>query len=321
MTETAPNLKKIAMISAGVGLVAFLIGLIGWDYRFIGAFFFGLFIALIVAAILWFMGLRDGEAEVGQTHTGAAVTGASTSTPSATADPVPSTQDRAAGAAAVAAPVTTSALDEVADGQVEQATAPEAVATPESTSDATPEPAPTLEPTPAPAVDVDPTAAAKVKPGTILPGEQELSERKGEWKYAPEADQNGTAPVEVPVSSNGADAAPADDAIDRDGDGIIEGTNEGAKPATLTAAREGGPDDLKQIKGVGPKMEGLLHSMGFYHFDQIAAWTSDEVAWVDANLQGFKGRVSRDNWVAQAKILASGEETEFSKKVQTGTVY
>jgi predicted flap endonuclease-1-like 5' DNA nuclease len=61
--------------------------------------------------------------------------------------------------------------------------------------------------------------------------------------------------------------------------------------------------------------------MGFYHFDQIAAWTADEVAWVNANLQGFKGRVSRDEWVAQAKLLASGAETEFSKRVDKGGVY
>jgi NADH-quinone oxidoreductase subunit E len=77
----------------------------------------------------------------------------------------------------------------------------------------------------------------------------------------------------------------------------------GTKPATMTAARDGTPDDLKQIKGVGPKLEELLHSMGFYHYDQIAAWTADEVAWVDENLEGFKGRVSRDDWVGQAKSL------------------
>ena len=77
-------------------------------------------------------------------------------------------------------------------------------------------------------------------------------------------------------------------------------------PASLAAARDGQPDDLKQIKGVGPKLEKLLHSMGFYHFDQIAAWTDDEVAWVDENLTGFKGRVTRDEWVAQARTLTSG---------------
>ncbi|MEM9911023.1 MAG: NADH:ubiquinone oxidoreductase, partial [Pseudomonadota bacterium] len=75
----------------------------------------------------------------------------------------------------------------------------------------------------------------------------------------------------------------------------------GQKPAGMSGPRDGGADDLKQIKGVGPKLEKLLHSMGFYHFDQIAGWSSDEVAWVDENLEGFKGRVSRDGWIDQAK--------------------
>ena len=49
---------------------------------------------------------------------------------------------------------------------------------------------------------------------------------------------------------------------------------EPARPAALAGPREGGPDDLKKIKGVGPKLEELLHSLGFYHFDQIAAWSA-----------------------------------------------
>jgi len=51
-------------------------------------------------------------------------------------------------------------------------------------------------------------------------------------------------------------------------------------------------------------MEGLLHSLGYYHFDQIAAWSRSEVAWVDNNLEGFKGRVTRDSWQSQAKVFA-----------------
>ncbi len=88
----------------------------------------------------------------------------------------------------------------------------------------------------------------------------------------------------------------------------------GVRPAALEAARDGAADDLKKIKGVGPKLEALLNSLGFYHFDQVAGWTAEEVAWVDENLEGFKGRVTRDDWVAQAKILAAGGETEFSKR-------
>jgi predicted flap endonuclease-1-like 5' DNA nuclease len=120
-----------------------------------------------------------------------------------------------------------------------------------------------------------------------------------------------------------ADKAAADAASgeDYDGDGVREGANEGTKPATLSTAREGGADDLKRIKGIGPKLEKLCNTMGFFHFDQIAAWTPDEMAWVNANLEGFKGRATRDKWIEQAKLLASGAETEFSKRVDKGSVY
>ncbi|MEM6276374.1 MAG: hypothetical protein AAF714_05450 [Pseudomonadota bacterium] len=96
---------------------------------------------------------------------------------------------------------------------------------------------------------------------------------------------------------------------------------ESVKPATLGAARGGMPDDLKRIKGIGGKLEELCFELGFYHFDQIASWTSEEVAWVDENLEGYKGRVTRDDWVSQAKLLAEGKETEFSQRVDQGDVY
>lgn len=95
----------------------------------------------------------------------------------------------------------------------------------------------------------------------------------------------------------------------------------GKKPTTLKQARKSGADDLKMIKGVGPKMEALLNRLGFYHFDQVAKWTDEEVSWVDQNLEGFKGRVSRDNWVEQAGVLASGGDTEFASRVKKGGVY
>jgi NADH-quinone oxidoreductase subunit E len=95
----------------------------------------------------------------------------------------------------------------------------------------------------------------------------------------------------------------------------------GTRPEALDAPRDGKADDLKKIKGVGPKLETLCNEMGFYHFDQIANWTEAEVAWVDDNLKGFKGRVSRDAWVEQAKLLAEGKETEFSTRVKKGEVY
>ena len=81
-------------------------------------------------------------------------------------------------------------------------------------------------------------------------------------------------------------------------------TGTASKPEGLSAPRGGAADDLQQISGVGPKMEKLLHSLGYYHFDQIAVWTPAEVAWVDDNLEGFKGRATRDEWIKQAKKLA-----------------
>lgn len=97
--------------------------------------------------------------------------------------------------------------------------------------------------------------------------------------------------------------------------------SEHVRPEALQAARDGKADDLKRIKGIGPKLEAMLNGMGFFHFDQIAAWSPQEMAWVDQNLEGFKGRATRDQWVAQAKLLAAGQETDFSKRVDKGDVY
>ncbi len=76
------------------------------------------------------------------------------------------------------------------------------------------------------------------------------------------------------------------------------------KPELLSKARDGGADDLKKIKGVGPKLEKELNAAGVFHYDQIAGWSKAEIEWADQNLVSFKGRVSRDSWVDQAKELA-----------------
>ncbi len=91
------------------------------------------------------------------------------------------------------------------------------------------------------------------------------------------------------------------------------------EPELLKAARGGKPDDLKKLKGVGPKLETTLNELGFFHYDQVASWSEAEIAWVDSRLK-FKGRIERDGWIEQAKILAGGGETEFSKRVDAGEV-
>ncbi|MFA9231458.1 MAG: NADH-quinone oxidoreductase subunit E [Microgenomates group bacterium] len=84
----------------------------------------------------------------------------------------------------------------------------------------------------------------------------------------------------------------------------------GVRPKGLKGPRKGVGDDLKIIEGIGPVLEKLCHELGFFHFDQIAGWGAAEVSWMDQNLKGFKGRVSRDKWVAQAKLIGEvGIET------------
>ncbi len=90
-----------------------------------------------------------------------------------------------------------------------------------------------------------------------------------------------------------------------------------ARPRGIAAARSGKSDNLQRISGVGPKNEKTLHGLGFFHFDQIAAWTVDEIAWVDEHLK-FNGRIRREEWTKQAGLLADGNEEEFRKLYGTG---
>ncbi|MEQ6248350.1 endonuclease [Sulfitobacter sp. HNIBRBA3233] len=156
--------------------------------------------------------------------------------------------------------------------------------------------------------------AFAVKPSKELPGQKELAERKGEWKYekqevaTPAADVPGGVPAEADAAAPPADAANA---------GAPDGAEE-SKPALMEGPRDGGKDDLKLISGVGPKLEETLNSLGIWHFEQVAAWGPEEIAWVDNRLR-FKGRIQRDDWMSQAKILAEGGETEFSRKKQKKT--
>jgi len=92
---------------------------------------------------------------------------------------------------------------------------------------------------------------------------------------------------------------------------------EGAQPAALDAPRNGAADDLQVIEGIGPKLEALCHELGIWHFDQIAAWGVAEISWMDSNLAGFKGRVTRDKWVSQAKIIVEQGLEEFKRRAAT----
>ena len=169
------------------------------------------------------------------------------------------------------------------------------------------------------ATKTEPPAAKSVESGD-LPGQSVLNEGVPAQKNASDAAAPGKAKSTKAGKKPAKAAKPA--SASAPATRKTESTDaSGKKPRMLSKPRAAGADNLKEIKGVGPKLETMLNAMGVYHFNQIAGWSPEEIAWVDANLKGFKGRVSRDGWQAQAKVLAAGGETEFSKRVDKGGVY
>ncbi len=109
---------------------------------------------------------------------------------------------------------------------------------------------------------------------------------------------------------------------------ITDAIRQNGVPASVTPATEsaepaaaaGGPqDDLKRIRGIGVLIEKRLNALGVGRYEQIANWTSGDIDRVSRSLE-FKGRIERENWVEQARILASGGHTEFSRRVDRGEV-
>jgi predicted flap endonuclease-1-like 5' DNA nuclease len=124
------------------------------------------------------------------------------------------------------------------------------------------------------------------------------------WRFDAEQILAGGQAAPAPVAAMGPAGAP-----------VLEGT----KPAGLDAPKGGKADDLKRIKGIGKQNEGRLHGLGIWHFAQIAGWSPDEVKWVGGYL-AFPGRIEREDWVGQAKILAAGGITDFARRADAGEV-
>jgi NADH-quinone oxidoreductase subunit E len=129
-------------------------------------------------------------------------------------------------------------------------------------------------------------------------------------------DGRSPPPSETPTSATPADIeahAAAEEAeikaklatLPKDATPEMKADSVGSRPGGLAAARADKADDLQRIKGVGPVNEQRLHQLGVFHFDQIAAWTRPEIRWVGTYLS-FPGRIDREQWVAQAGVLAAG---------------
>lgn len=83
-----------------------------------------------------------------------------------------------------------------------------------------------------------------------------------------------------------------------------------AKPAAAKA------DNLRRLIGIGPVNEKLLKAQGVTSFAQIAAWTAADIKRIE-DVMNFDGRIARERWIEQAKLLAAGNETEFAKQFPT----
>ena len=85
-------------------------------------------------------------------------------------------------------------------------------------------------------------------------------------------------------------------------------------PAPASDAKGDLGDDLTRIKGLGPKISTALNALGVTRYAEIAAWTDEDVARIDAQLGAFAGRATRDNWIEQAKLLSSGDTAAYEAK-------
>ncbi len=86
------------------------------------------------------------------------------------------------------------------------------------------------------------------------------------------------------------------------------------KVAKAPAAGADTGDDLTRLKGVGPKLAAQLQELGVTSFAQIANWSEADIDRIDAQLGRFKGRIRRDDWVEQAKMLSSGDTAAYEAR-------
>ena len=203
-----------------------------------------------------------------------------------------------------AAPVELPPLAELPASEAER---PAVAAKPEASPKATwqTKPGTAAKPAPEPEANPAPDAAPEPKP---------KAEAKPQREPKAKAEARPKAPAKVPAKAKA--AAP-------------KAQPKAEKPAArpkakapaglqrLTAPRDGKADNLKEIEGIGPALEKQINALGFYHFDQLAAWTEADIALVDAEMKSFKGRITRDRWVAQARIIVTEGLEAFRERART----
>lgn len=146
------------------------------------------------------------------------------------------------------------------------------------------------------------SAAPQVADQVGAPGLGDQAERTAAEAEAVADDRTlRTDPPAQPVASGADDAVPEDQSPEERANAA------GTRPEGRSAARDDRPDDLTRVKGIGPINSRRLNDLGIWHFDQIAAWKPEEIAWVGAYL-AFPGRIDREDWVGQAAGLAAKKD-------------
>ena len=137
---------------------------------------------------------------------------------------------------------------------------------------------------------------------------------------APDALDEGAAPaarnqalIDAPSAVTAALADTGPDIMAGIGEIVAMGAAQEVKAAAPPPVARGG-DDLTRIKGVGPKLVTLLGQLGVSSFAEIAGWSEADIDRIDAQLGVFAGRIRRDSWVEQAKLLAGGDVAGYEAK-------
>ena len=148
------------------------------------------------------------------------------------------------------------------------------------------------------------------------------------WVVAPAFEQSGvghcisythpTMILELGERRYAAEGSPADCVLAGIGDIIDKSLMEMAQKKIKNKAPAEGTQQLSRLptaqvaEGLGPKLRAILAEQGITRFEQIANWSEADVERIDATLGRFAGRITRDQWVEQAKLLSAGDDTGFT---------
>ncbi len=157
-----------------------------------------------------------------------------------------------------------------------------------------------------------------IEQAAVLAGSGAAYTRRDEAQVRGETDATRPARLvdAIRERESAAKAVDADRAVPRAGLSNLRSVRSEALRGDQPAVAAG-IDDLKRIRGIGVLIEKKLNSLGVSSYEQVANWTGADIDRVSQILD-FKGRIERENWVEQSRILASGGQTEFSRRVDKG---